>query len=147
MANNTQFYALNGGLDYKTFLRHFEKQAEGTNRPQLINGITSSPWAKTKGNGHLVLVDISNGNEHPFAMGDSLPKLEIVDPSEAERRRAVSDMQAELAVIEGDNPSNKQTPKGNGKKRALSRASAKSGKIIESSVNAKVRRVKDIFDE
>ena len=35
---------------------------------------------------HLVLIYTSKGNEQVVAKGDSLPKLEIVDPSEAERR-------------------------------------------------------------
>ena len=63
---------------------------------------------------------------------------------------AVSDIQAKLAVIEGDNPPGNQSHKVNGKKRVLSRScakSAKSAKPKEASVKSKIRRVKDTLDD
>ena len=92
MAYNTHYYSTDGGGDYKAFLDHFKKQAEGRDKPLMFNTrVNCTVFKKAKaGRGHLVLVN-TRKSDGTTKNGERTNKLEVVDPNEAERRHALSE--------------------------------------------------------
>ena len=91
---NTSYYATDGGFDYETFLDHFMKQAEGENKPMLVHNMTNAVTfqkSDSSGRGRIVLINTRKDN-NKLAMGSSVAKLEVIDPAEGARRRAVAEV-------------------------------------------------------
>ena len=152
MAYNTQYYSTEGGGDYKAFLEHFKKQAEGTDRPLVFNtrvNCTVFKNART-GRGHLILVN-TRKDSGTTKNGERVTKLEIVDPNEAERRRALSEaVRDEVEVTkEADQETSVHSALGGRKRRTNTQRadSSRNSKSATAVTKSKIRRVKDVFDD
>jgi hypothetical protein len=91
---NTSYYATDGGFDYETFADHFMKQAEGENKPLLVQNMTNmATFSKSDngGRGRIVLINTRKDN-NKLAKGATVAKLEVIDPAEGARRRAVAEV-------------------------------------------------------
>ena len=90
----TSYYATDGGFDYETFADHFLKQAEGENKPLLVHNMTNmATFSKSDngGRGRIVLIN-TRKNKEKLAEGGTIAKLEVIDPTEGARRRAVAEV-------------------------------------------------------
>lgn len=147
MTHNMAHYSTNGGVDYKAFLDHFRKQAEGTQGPMLVPSVHSGATVRNK-RGHVPLILVSlNDNKHK-PHPDNLPKLEVVDPNEAERMRAMSDLALEADPSKEDETtvlSHSMTRIG--RKRTHNSNSQRKKKKQTAAVNSKIKRARDVFDD
>ena len=150
------YFALEGGLSYKTFLKHFKDQANGTRTAVLMsnrgkNGSAKSGFGGPSVRGSLVLVDLADREENVNNDGEKMPRIEVVDPTEAERRRALD----RVALESSDKKVAKQESERKGnviKKRNHSatgtgKSQNKKRKSASNTVTRKiVKRARDIFD-
>lgn len=129
MSLHTYYYALEGG-DFSVFLDHFKKQADG-DKESIIN--------RRKGRrGNLIVVD-STPDKASTKSGKDVPKLEVVTPNEANRRRAEAEVKSEeIKTLTHQSPS-QSTPTGRKRQVKLEKKATANSK-------AKVKRVKDAFD-
>lgn len=138
------YYSAEGGGDYKAFLEHFKKQAEGLDRPVVFNtknNFTTYGYSRA-GRSHLILV---NTKSKPSEQ-DKVHRLEIVDPNESERRRAVAEIVREEAeVTKGVEKLEKPHSRVGAHKRRTNTHHNNNTAIA--SVKSKIRRVKDVFDD
>ena len=140
MGDMVKYYSTEGGSDYKAFLEHFKKQAEGRDRSPLLN--TYHSRRRSSCAGRLILVNTKKSNG-ATQNGDSTDKIEVVDPNEAERRRALSEAVREEVEVtkEVDSAKNAHFTQGSRKRRTPDNKSARAATKI------KIKRVKDIFDD
>jgi len=140
MNNDTRYYSTEGGGDYKAFLDHFKRQAEGTSRSRFLN--TSRAKRGGCARGRIILVNTKRASG-TNAKGDSTAKLEVVDPNEAERRRALSEAVREQSELTKavENLENTHSLPGARKKRSAHKGAA------TSVTKSKIRRIKDVFDD
>lgn len=151
---NTAYYSTEGGGDYKAFVDHFKKQAEGTRTAMLLNSISGAPaFRKTRaGRSRLILVD-TRKDRGAMKNGEITGKIEIVDPNEAEKRRALGEAVREEMVLDKESKQLKTAHSVVGKRKTQtsSREGEPSSKRRQKSAiyvaKSKVKRVKDIFDE
>lgn len=144
MAFDPKYYSTEGNGDYKAFLDHFKKQAEGSYKPVLFGTKTGGVnYKKGKvGRGHLILVNTKDNATTNKKNDGSMPKIEIVDPNEAVRRRAVTQAAKEESMVSKEVSSqgrSQSTPRGQKRKTDSSNSAAVK--------KSKIRRVKDIFDD
>ena len=149
MAYNTHYYSTDGGGDYKAFLDHFKKQAEGSDKPLMFNTrVNCTVFKKAKsGRGHLVLVN-TRKCDGTTKNGERTNKLEVVDPNEAERRRALSEAVREEVEVtkEAEKEKNAHSALGSRKRRTTTHTDS-SRKNALVATKSKIKRVKDIFDD
>ena len=86
-----QYFGLQGGLSYKSFLKHFTDQAEGSANLQLMRNLNSlkgdARFKKPAVNNSLILVSLAS-SENTNAKNEKQPAIEVYDESESARRRA-----------------------------------------------------------
>jgi len=141
MNNDARYYSTEGGGDYKAFIEHFKRQADGSSRSRFLN---TASRAKRGGcaRGRIILVNTKRDSGTSIK-GDSTAKIEVVDPNEAEKRRALSEAvreQTELTKAVEDLENTHSVP-GTRKKRTAKKGAAT---LVTKS---KIRRVKDVFDD
>lgn len=97
-----KYFSSEGGLNYKALLKHFKDQANGH---QNVLAIRSPSQGKSSVGGDdglrtrfnrptvhsgLVIVDMAkNGSRDDDYDEDDAPRVEVIDPTEAQRRRAL----------------------------------------------------------
>lgn len=143
-AHSNGYYATDGGLDYETFQKHFEKQSEGKITSMMMNNATSLTTLKkmtNTGRGRLVLISMTGKDKDIQAQGQNVGKLEVIDPTEAARRRAV-DAAKEESVKYNDFEDENHSSQG-GQKRHKSPQSKGGRKKVKATDN----RARDIFDD
>ena len=140
MEGAPKYYSTDGSGDYKAFLEHFKRQAEGSDRLSLLNRQCSK--VRSQRRGRLILVNTKK-SQGVTSHGDTTDKLEVVDPNEAERRRALSEVVREEAEVtkEVERVKNAHSAKGARKRRLDVNKSARAA------AKTKIKRVRDIFDD
>jgi len=147
-----KYIAQDAGLSYKAFLDHFQNQAKGPQNtavlPNNTGGLKSKLTTPLCHDG-FILVDMSDKNIKN-ELGETLPRLEVVDPNELIRRRALDELsqQQQDKNIAADGTKSTKIRKrphssSNGRKTRISTSSKKKRAEVKKLVN----RVKDLFDE
>ena len=132
MAFNTYYYALEGG-DFSAFLRHFTKQAKG-DRSDIINNNNK----RKNGTSRIIVID-TTPDKATTTTGKDVPKIEVVSPNEAIRRRAESEIKSEeINTLQNQN--------GNHSASLTRKRRMKLNKKASVASNIKVKRAKDAFD-
>ena len=95
-AFHKKYISQNAGLSYRAFLAHFQDQARGAHSVRLLgkSPVTrglKSRFATPLCHDGLILVDQTD-RDIENKRGESIPRLEIVDPNEMGRRRALDEM-------------------------------------------------------
>lgn len=154
-----KYFALDGGLSYHTFLKHFKAQASGEGRLTLLKQDRGDKCLKTycrKGSstGSLVLLDLSDQPTGGGNKRQELPKIEVVDPAEADRRRALD--QVEMEVRDRDiarltygaqGPDRAHYAAGRSKKKSSNnKRSSNTNTATTATAKKLVKKVKDVFD-
>lgn len=139
------YYSTEGALNYNRFLNHFRNQAQGTGKPVIINAQRNPPSRKMRNSKALVLVDTAERDGESKGSG-SRPKVEIVDPNEAEKRRAVGEMAQQKKDQSRDATQKKAVKRRSNHPKQHSTAGNRQVKRSSNSSGSKVKRVKDIFD-
>lgn len=149
-----KYFSAEGGLSYKNLLQHFKNQAHGKRDISLIEHFTSRGGDAKKRfrqpyvHGSLVLVDLGKPSEVVNTHGEKQPKVEVFDPSEGIRRRALEQVIDERSNksldAEGNAQSSAASRKGNTGKR---KANLKSGSSSKKSAKSTIKRAKDIFEK
>lgn len=153
MANfKSPYFALDGGLNYKAVLNHFQDQSKGVQKINLIHSNRDSNGSnrKQKSRNSLVLLDLAD----PEKPKDSKqqPKIEVIDPTEAERKRALGQLEMEATEIGQVKKAKKiskarnPAPNGHSTQSNRPRQTKKRQATAQKIVNQKVKRAKDIFD-
>jgi hypothetical protein len=130
MTSKTLYYALDGNLSYDTLVKHFASQAQGRLKPvSMKNGNNGS---------HVIIF-----NQDKSAVNTSHnPRMELVDPSEAERRRTISALNNETELNNDTNHVTKQSKRSHRKRKTQS----SKGKGVSDSAAQKIKKAKDVFD-
>ena len=152
-AFDKKYFTLDGGLSYKKFLKHFKDQAKGTQKLILLQDSGRSvdskgPFKTPTTHGSLVLVDLADHVEKNDS--GQLPKVEVVEPTEADRRRALDQVQIEAhdrkTATAGltkptaiPNGGHSKTGSRKGQNRKRKNATASTAKKV-------IKRSKDFFD-
>lgn len=145
-AYTKKYFSMDAGLNYKHLLKHFKDQAEGRQSILLIKNPESTNNSDSIKNNFkrqsvhsgLVLVDMGGNND---VKENEMPKVEMVDPTEGDRRRAL----AKLSQEKKDKKMGSSYPgiKAGGKgKRGHSDTSGES-----KSVKKLVKKTKALFDD
>lgn len=140
------YFALEGGLNYKAVLKHFRDQAEGKKNINFIH--TNGSQRKQKGKSSLVVLDLADPDSNKKATPDQQPKIEVIDPTEAERKRALGQLAKEASEIL-ENSTNQAAANINGHSPANSRQrqnKKRKALATQKIISKKVKRAKDIFD-
>lgn len=131
----TDYYTLQGGMGYKTFLDHFRHQAEGVNQPGLVltsGGNAGYQRCKSKMSRlRLVKLATESAPSEP-------PKVEVVDPNEAMKNRAVAELKRDLSNNTAVPPNSSQSK--TGRRRRDNPTSTSAAKRA-------VKRALDVFDK
>ena len=95
-AYDKKYISQNAGLSYNAFLRHFQDQAKGSASIRLLGKSSPTRGLKSKFATPLchegfILVDTADKNISN-KKGEVILRLEIVDPNELARRRALEDL-------------------------------------------------------
>jgi len=160
-AFNKKYFTVEGSLSYKKMLKHFKEQAGGGHSVILISNASKSDDLRTRFNrpsvtGGVVLIDMADDAEksNKKKRSDELPKVEMVDPTEADRRRALDKLaeeQHDKRLAQGASSTHGNI-KGNGKGKNGQSAKSNSagtngGKRKQSQVNRVVKKTKELFDD
>jgi len=144
--NRNHYFALDGGLSYKKILNHFQDQANG--KAVLVPSKQyNQDKRKSRNRNQLILIDLADPPKAAQKNSDTMPKVDVIDPLEADRKRAIDELQQEVA----DDRRNEKTSKR--RKHFPTNHSRKQPRKINTSrrqrhgpVQAIVKRTKDIFD-
>lgn len=90
-----KYYSADSALSYNRLLKHFRDQASGNRNMGLMNTRndirdTKSGMRKPRVYASTVLVDMGDKKDTVNQRGEHVPKVEIVDNTEGDRRRAVA---------------------------------------------------------
>ena len=144
MARNVKgYYSLDGVVDYKKFLKHFQSQAEGRDKAVLFNG-SQNRGKKSKITRPLVVVDLADTSNIADNKAEK-PKIEVVEPTEADRLRAVGEIKRESKYSDS---LARNTIKGRSSSKR-NHSTSGDGKVNSNNkrkVVSKVKRAKDVFD-
>lgn len=150
-----KYFSVDGGLSYKKLLKHFQDQAKGSRNISLINDYnsirgTAAGFRRPRFHGSLVLVDMGDSGENLNKRGENIPKVEVVDPTEGDRRRAEAQVAEENRRIaqqvsnNGYSTGKSQTHNGSRKGKSSKRKAAGSS---SSAAKLAIKRAKDIFED
>lgn len=128
----TNYYTLQGGVGYKAFLDHFKHQAEGQRQSDIRLVSNTVGQIQTNKGLRLRLVKLTSEN----AVND-IPKLEVIDPNEAVKNRAASELKREI--------SDNAPPSANIAQSAVRRRRRKNISTTQAASKA-VKRARDVFD-
>ena len=144
-SDKSDFYDIQGSIAYPAILRHFKEQSlssGGSTQQRYIAGY-SMPNKKKGTQSNVRIIKLS---EHDQSQPD-LPKLEVTDPVEAERKRAEADLQRETQGISASGNMPTQVHSGaNHTSSARQRANKSQKRRQPSSAASRVKRARDIFD-
>lgn len=149
-----KYYGLEGGLSYKTFLKHFEEQAKGSGNLKFIKDMntakTDGRFRKPNMNSSLILVDIADDN-NINAKNEKQPSVQVIDPTESARRIAEDRAATESSRSYKSQPSsrkNHSNPSRQGRKNTSAsgnkRKASAPGKFTST---RSVKRARDIFED
>ena len=140
-SDNSGFFDPNHGIGFQSIKNHFIQQSKGSldGHPALI--LPLSRLSKRRKNGSCKLRVIKLASKTQSDQG--MPKLEVVDPDEANRRRVASELAREVS---GD-VTQTVTPV-NGHTQPVSRGgkTSKKRQTTSAAVKTRVKRARDIFD-
>ena len=140
-SDKSDFYDTQAGtLTYQAVLKHFKDQSSNSDNshPQSYLAGYSLPRRKISSRAGLRIIKVSEAGESQH----NLPKLEVTDPIESERKRAEADLNRESQGINTANtPSEVHTPSGRQKKTTSHKRKQ------QSSAAGRVKRARDIFDQ
>jgi hypothetical protein len=148
MASEACYYPAftRGIVNYSKVLEHFKEQASTRGRIKLINS-----EGHTGRKGKLVILSMTApcDNDKKGNTSDP-PPVEVIDPTEADRKRALDKLQKEItkgrsSVVKSVNKSKNISNKRKGS-RGGGGQSAKKIKKSQAATKTIVKRVKDIFD-
>lgn len=155
--SDNKYYSMDGGLSYNRLLKHFKDQANGTRNIGLMSDHgtvrdTKAGFRRPRVHGSLVLVDMGTRHDTVNQRGEHVPKVEVVDPTEGDRRRAEAQVAEENQRTSGTvQRSNNQ----GGQKKGQTRNRRQSGSTTKRKVppasgtaaaKRAIKRAKDIFD-
>jgi len=144
--NRNHYFALDGGLSYKKILNHFQDQANG--KAVLIPSKQyNQDKRKSRNKNQLVLIDLADPPKAEQKNSDVMPKIDVIEPLEADRKRAIDELQSEVAAGGRDEkPPKRRKQVSANHSRKHPRKNNTSRRQRRSSVQAIVKRTKDIFD-
>lgn len=131
----TEYYTLQGGVGYKTFLDHFKHQAAGQHQAQITVEplYTGGRQKRENRRSRLRLVKLATETTP-----SDTPKVEVIDPNEAIKNRAVSQLKHNLA---GDNvTANSEAAQSTTRQRRRNNPGSKAA------ASKAVKRARDVFD-
>ena len=149
------YFSLEGGLSYKTFLDHFLKQAKG--HPNITH-IKHTDFPKGDGrfpkpcvNGRLILVDLAT-EKNTNAKNEQQPAIKVQDENEAVTKRVVDRVAAERGTSGGSprRQSNKaRAPKSKSHSKTTSGpgASGRGKKRKVGSASRAIKKARDVFED
>jgi hypothetical protein len=153
MANESCYYPAfaRGVVSYSKVLEHFKEQASNRGKSKVINS-----EGRSGRKGKLVVLSTTTGpcgSENNKGGNQDPPPVQVIDPTEADRRRALDKIQKEIVrgrsatYSVGNTPQKKAGVKrkrdnsgGGGKKKQKSQQQA------SKAVRKVIKRVRDIFD-
>lgn len=136
-------YTAQTAIDYKTLLHHFKQQAAGSKKVALLPSYLMTNGVKRTGGSSVVIIDRPK-HEISTPAGDKLPAMEVMDESEAGRRRAESELEHDDALTERVHSSSHQSMPDNPDRKTAHSGRKRTYK--QSTKNQKVKRARDIFD-
>lgn len=145
-AYDKRYFAMDGGLNYKNILKHFKDQAAGRQSIILIKNPDSdnngeslkSNFKRQPVHAGLVLVDMADNSD---VKKNEMPKLEMVDPTEGDRRRALAKLSQESKDKKMASSTSGIKTYGKGKRAHSSLSSD------QKSVKKTVKKTKAVFDD
>lgn len=142
-----RYYSAETAVDYKVFLEHFKKQAQGNNSVSLLPSYLSRNAYRKNPGSSIVIIDRPRP-ETTSARGQHMPSIEIVDESEASRRRAESELEREIEQTDistgnAAGPSHSTSAPSAGRTGNGQRSRKRQ---VQLTGKARVKRVKDLFD-
>jgi len=144
--NRGHYFALDGGLSYKKILHHFRDQADGK-AVLMPSKQFNQDKRKSRNKNQLVLIDLADPPNQDQKNNDVMPKVDVIDPLEADRKRAMDQLQNEVdEVRRAAKPSKRRKHQSEGHSRKQPRKINTSKRQRRGSVQAIVKRTKDIFD-
>lgn len=144
-----QYYGLQGGLSFKTFLRHFENQANGTANLELMRNRNSlkgdTKFKRPTVNNSLILVSLAS-SENANRKNERQPAIEVYDEAESARLRAL-----DKAMDESEHPPHPPSKRGRPGRKAHSnsgggRRQIPAGTTGKSAAKKTVKRAENIFE-
>ena len=140
-SEKSDFYDTQAGtITYQAVLKHFKDQSSNSDssHPQTYLAGYSLPRRKTASRAGLRIIKVSD----PRQTQPDLPKLEVTDPLEGERKRAEADLNRDSQGINtADIPAQVHTPSGRQKKTTSQKRKQ------QTSAASRVKRARDIFDK
>ena len=139
-SDKSDFYDTQAGtITYQAVLKHFKDQSSNSDKsyPQAYLAGYSLPTRKAASRAGLRIIKVSD----PRQTQPDLPKLQVTDPIEAQRKRAQADLNRDTqGTITANIPSQVHTPSGRQKKNISQKRKQ------QPSAPARVKRARDIFD-
>jgi hypothetical protein len=153
MADKSQYYSLSRGVDYDILLKHFKNQADGVMTQHIITSRQGSNNSCTKVRmGRIIMVNKPKKGTKTVH-DKTLDKVEVIDPTEVQRLRALNDIEVEVADI---NVERKIQPahsilsgassKTSGKRQFSQKSIIEKRKKLKKTVDKVIQRTKDVFD-
>jgi len=144
-----KYYSTEAGSDFRAFVEHFRRQADGSERPVIFHdkkSLTSVRNARAN-RSNLIMVKVRN-DEGTTKSGAPVKKIEVVAPSEGEKKRAMAEIvREEVEMTKAvEDYENAQSAIGSRKRKTPSSADSRPKQAATASATKKVRRIKDIFD-
>lgn len=141
-----QYFALDGGVGYKKILQHFREQALGKGKTRIIPS-PAYDKRRPRNKNQMVLIDLADTPETDNKDKDVMPKIEVMDPVEAERKRAMDQLQREIEEKrDTENPPKRRRPPTTSHSRKDLRKTNTNKRRKRDTVQTVVKRTKDIFD-
>jgi len=146
MVDRGHYFALDGGLSYKKILNHFRDQANGKT-VLMPSKQFNQDKRKSRNKNQLILIDLADPPKVEQKNNETMPKVDVIDPLEADRKRAIDELQREVA----ENKKSEKPPK---RRKQVSASHSKkqswknntSRRQRRGAVQAIVKRTRDIFD-
>ena len=146
-----KYFSAEGGLSYKNLLKHFERQAKGEQNLTLMRdykykGNAAAKFRRPTLHGSLILVDVGAENDIVNSQGEKQPKVEIFDPTEGIRRRAVEQVHDEQQRDKTTSTIKKPQSSKHRQQGSTSKRKASTSAKPKKSSNKAIKRARDIFE-
>lgn len=133
LSNNSNYFTLESAAGYRMFLDHFRSQADGKSHNIFIKPSGTNRFG---GNKHCLQLRYVNLASHQNPA--DMPKVEAVDPNEAVKNRANSELNRELQNKSNEEVQVPQSTKGRRKRNITKSTALEASKVV--------KRAKDYFD-
>lgn len=145
-----KYYSTDGALSYNRLLKHFKDQANGARNVGLMSDHgairdTRSGMRRPRFRGSLVLVDMGDKKDTVNQRGEHVPKVEVIDHTEADRRRAVAQATKENRQVNNGDVQKKPQSR-NHRQGGNTRKRRKPTTSKDTPTKQSTKRAKDIFD-